>query len=200
MLPDPQLSYPQGGVSGITRRCELHYKCGSRDPRERHDVDVWDAFRGEPSLSLHLVQLRERYYNRCASRAYARRGLAPIRSLRPRRELAYDRPDPCHEAPHPPGPESCGLSPAHVCSPSLSGRAPAPSPDTRLSKSRGRQATLVSEWLSHQEWSAAWVSLDRGDSDPRRFFRYVVAALHQATGDVNQGAAPPAGSRATART
>ena len=49
------------------------------------------------------------------------------------------------------------------------------------------KTTLVSEWLRHQERSTAWVSLDRSDSDPRRFFRYVIAALQQATGDVNHG-------------
>jgi len=32
----------------------------------------------KPALSLHLVQLRGRVYNQCASRATARRGLAPI--------------------------------------------------------------------------------------------------------------------------
>jgi LuxR family maltose regulon positive regulatory protein len=45
------------------------------------------------------------------------------------------------------------------------------------------KTTLVAGWLSNavQEGSAvAWVSLDAGDDDPERFWRYVVSALEGA--------------------
>jgi LuxR family transcriptional regulator, maltose regulon positive regulatory protein len=39
------------------------------------------------------------------------------------------------------------------------------------------KTTLVSEWIACCERPAAWLSLDEGDSDPERFFVYLVAAL-----------------------
>ena len=39
------------------------------------------------------------------------------------------------------------------------------------------KTTLVSEWVQHTKRSVCWLSLDRDDSDPIRFWRYVVAAL-----------------------
>jgi LuxR family maltose regulon positive regulatory protein len=39
------------------------------------------------------------------------------------------------------------------------------------------KTTLVSAWLSESKCPTAWISLDAGDNDPVRFFRYVVAAL-----------------------
>ncbi len=59
-----------------------------------------------------------------------------------------------------------------------------------LDAGRGRQLTLVSappgfgkttllsEWIIHCGCPAAWVSLDRDDNDPVRFWSYVIAALH----------------------
>ena len=39
------------------------------------------------------------------------------------------------------------------------------------------KTTLLSEWLAGCGRSAAWLSLDEGDSDPTRFLAYLVAAL-----------------------
>ncbi len=45
------------------------------------------------------------------------------------------------------------------------------------------KTTLVAEWLAARpaalgsEWSAAWLSLDRGDNDSTTFWTYVIAAL-----------------------
>jgi LuxR family transcriptional regulator, maltose regulon positive regulatory protein len=40
------------------------------------------------------------------------------------------------------------------------------------------KTTLVSEWIANCKQPAAWLSLDKGDSDPNRFLAYLVAALH----------------------
>jgi LuxR family maltose regulon positive regulatory protein len=42
------------------------------------------------------------------------------------------------------------------------------------------KTTLVAEWLRHVGEGAAWLSLDRDDNDPLRFWRYVVTALQTA--------------------
>ncbi|MGD0807351.1 MAG: AAA family ATPase, partial [Anaerolineales bacterium] len=42
------------------------------------------------------------------------------------------------------------------------------------------KTTLVAQWLRQREIPAAWLSLDRDDNDPARFWRYVVAALQTA--------------------
>ncbi len=39
------------------------------------------------------------------------------------------------------------------------------------------KTTLISAWLQYSERTAAWFSLDTGDNDPVRFWRYVIAAL-----------------------
>ena len=39
------------------------------------------------------------------------------------------------------------------------------------------KTTLVSEWIAGGERPFAWLSLDKGDSDPQRFLTYLVAAL-----------------------
>jgi LuxR family maltose regulon positive regulatory protein len=47
------------------------------------------------------------------------------------------------------------------------------------------KSTLVSGWLAENDLEAAWLSLDRGDNDPARFWTYLIAAiqtLHQETG------------------
>jgi LuxR family transcriptional regulator, maltose regulon positive regulatory protein len=46
------------------------------------------------------------------------------------------------------------------------------------------KTSLISQWLAETRMPAAWLSLDEADSDPRRFFSYLVAAL--------QGVAPGA--------
>jgi LuxR family maltose regulon positive regulatory protein len=39
------------------------------------------------------------------------------------------------------------------------------------------KTTLLSEWIQRVNRPVAWISLDQGDNDPNRFWRYVVAAL-----------------------
>jgi LuxR family transcriptional regulator, maltose regulon positive regulatory protein len=42
------------------------------------------------------------------------------------------------------------------------------------------KSTLVAGWLAHDEMTAGWVSLDGGDNDPMRFWRYLLLAADQA--------------------
>jgi len=42
------------------------------------------------------------------------------------------------------------------------------------------KSTLVAEWLAHDRITAGWVSLDGGDNDPMRFWRYLLLAADQA--------------------
>ena len=42
------------------------------------------------------------------------------------------------------------------------------------------KTTLVSEWLHQQNTEVAWISLDENDSDPKRFFTYLISALQRA--------------------
>ena len=42
------------------------------------------------------------------------------------------------------------------------------------------KSTLVAEWLTHDGIAAGWVSLDGGDNDPMRFWRYLLLAADQA--------------------
>ena len=46
-------------------------------------------------------------------------------------------------------------------------------------KAGAGKTTVVSEWLHQQERPAAWLSLDTNDNNPRRFFAYLLAALHK---------------------
>jgi LuxR family maltose regulon positive regulatory protein len=55
-------------------------------------------------------------------------------------------------------------------------------------KAGSGKTTLVSEWLHQQDRPAAWLSLDASDSDPRRFFRYLVAALQACGAETGRGA------------
>ncbi|MBC8450567.1 MAG: hypothetical protein H8D78_22765 [Chloroflexi bacterium] len=50
------------------------------------------------------------------------------------------------------------------------------------------KTTLLSEWTQQSEFSVAWVSLDRDDSDPARFWAYFIAALQTVQADVGEGA------------
>ncbi len=43
------------------------------------------------------------------------------------------------------------------------------------------KTTLVTAWITARSLPSAWVSLDEGDNDPVRFWRYVIAACAQAT-------------------
>ena len=42
------------------------------------------------------------------------------------------------------------------------------------------KSTLVAGWLAHDQITAGWVSLDSGDDDPKRFWRYLLLAADQA--------------------
>jgi LuxR family maltose regulon positive regulatory protein len=49
---------------------------------------------------------------------------------------------------------------------------------TLVSASAGfGKTTLVSEWIRKIACPAAWLSLDRGDNDPLRFWQYIIVAL-----------------------
>jgi LuxR family transcriptional regulator, maltose regulon positive regulatory protein len=52
------------------------------------------------------------------------------------------------------------------------------------------KSTLVADWLARDRVAAGWVSLDGGDDDPKRFWRYLLLAAGQAA-----SAAGPAGLR-----
>ena len=49
------------------------------------------------------------------------------------------------------------------------------------------KTTLVSEWLADCERPTAWLSLDEGDNDPRRFLTYLVAALQTIVPEIGDG-------------
>jgi LuxR family maltose regulon positive regulatory protein len=42
------------------------------------------------------------------------------------------------------------------------------------------KSTVVADWLAHDNVTAGWVSLDSGDNDPKRFWRYLLLAADQA--------------------
>ena len=42
------------------------------------------------------------------------------------------------------------------------------------------KSTIVADWLAHDDVTAGWVSLDGGDNDPKRFWRYLLLAADQA--------------------
>jgi LuxR family transcriptional regulator, maltose regulon positive regulatory protein len=52
------------------------------------------------------------------------------------------------------------------------------------------KSTIVADWLACDQVAAGWVSLDSGDDDPKRFWRYLLLAAGQAA-----SAAGPAGLR-----
>jgi LuxR family maltose regulon positive regulatory protein len=41
------------------------------------------------------------------------------------------------------------------------------------------KTTLLSTWVANCEYLVAWLTLDQGDNDPVRFWRYVGAALQK---------------------
>lgn len=41
------------------------------------------------------------------------------------------------------------------------------------------KTTLLSQWLNHAQVPAAWVTLDGGDNDPVRFWRYIITAFRR---------------------
>jgi LuxR family transcriptional regulator, maltose regulon positive regulatory protein len=52
------------------------------------------------------------------------------------------------------------------------------------------KSTLLANWAEGSKWPVAWLSLDREDNDPVRFWRYVVAALDRVSGRVNEHVLP----------
>jgi len=50
------------------------------------------------------------------------------------------------------------------------------------------KTTLVSEWIAGSGRPTAWLSLDEGDSDPARFFAYLIAALQNVDPAIGQTA------------
>ena len=48
------------------------------------------------------------------------------------------------------------------------------------------KTTLVSEWIAGFEHPVAWLSLDKEDSDPKRFLTYLVAALQRISDEVGE--------------
>lgn len=48
------------------------------------------------------------------------------------------------------------------------------------------KTTLLSDWVRRIEQPVAWLSLDQGDNDPRRFWRYVIAALQTVEGAIGE--------------
>lgn len=49
------------------------------------------------------------------------------------------------------------------------------------------KTTLVSEWVARVERPTAWLSLDAGDSDPKRFLTYFIAALQKLDKTLGKG-------------
>src|SRR2546425_6377113 len=49
------------------------------------------------------------------------------------------------------------------------------------------KTTLVSEWLAGGARPAAWLSLDKGESDPTRFLTYLVAAVQTIAPTIGEG-------------
>lgn len=50
------------------------------------------------------------------------------------------------------------------------------------------KTTLLTQWLSASSARVAWLSLDAGDADPRRFLTHLVAAVRAASPEVGAGA------------
>src|SRR3990170_2752783 len=50
------------------------------------------------------------------------------------------------------------------------------------------KTTLITEWLQTEERRVAWLSLDEGDNDPRRFLAYLFAALRQVQAEMGKAA------------
>jgi LuxR family maltose regulon positive regulatory protein len=52
------------------------------------------------------------------------------------------------------------------------------------------KTTLLADWATSASCPVAWLSLDEGDNDPARFWRYVVAALDRARGGLGEQLRP----------
>jgi LuxR family maltose regulon positive regulatory protein len=82
------------------------------------------------------------------------------------------------------------------------GFVPRPRLVTRLAKGLGRgltvvctpagfgKTTLLGDWARRSRRPTAWLSVDAGDNDPARFWRYISAALDQVRPGWLSGSAP----------
>jgi len=52
------------------------------------------------------------------------------------------------------------------------------------------KTTLLADWATSARWPVAWLSLDREDDDPARFFRYVIGALDRVCGSLGERLLP----------
>ncbi|MEO0592259.1 MAG: LuxR C-terminal-related transcriptional regulator [Myxococcota bacterium] len=52
------------------------------------------------------------------------------------------------------------------------------------------KTTLLAEWAARSELQIAWLSIDRGDNDLRRFMRHVIAAIQELHPTVGRGSLP----------
>jgi LuxR family maltose regulon positive regulatory protein len=52
------------------------------------------------------------------------------------------------------------------------------------------KTTLLADWALSARWPVAWLSLDREDDDPARFFRYVIGALDRVCGGLGERLLP----------
>lgn len=60
-------------------------------------------------------------------------------------------------------------------------------PLTLVSASAGfGKTTLLAEWVAQSKDLVAWVSLDRADNDPGRFFAYLIAAMQKINEDIGR--------------
>ena len=50
------------------------------------------------------------------------------------------------------------------------------------------KTTLLSQWIQQSEFPVAWLSLDKGDNDPARFWAYVIAALQLVRAEIGKAA------------
>ena len=48
------------------------------------------------------------------------------------------------------------------------------------------KTTLVSDWVASCDRLVAWLSLEEGDSDPTRFFIYLISALQTITPNIGE--------------
>jgi LuxR family maltose regulon positive regulatory protein len=60
------------------------------------------------------------------------------------------------------------------------------------------KSMLVADWIEHDRVPAGWVSLDRGDSDPMMFWRYVLLAARSVTDGASSGGAGTPGAASAA--
>ena len=52
------------------------------------------------------------------------------------------------------------------------------------------KTALLADWIQARQRSVAWLSLDAGDNDPARFWRYAAAALDRVRPGIADGVAP----------